>query len=128
MVIICMWKVFSFSIAVYCSIVFQLAIAFPNLVNDESRTNSSMLQVQALSEEKEAHACFLSMRHRQQDDEQHQFRKAWKRRRCSSGDDEMQKSAVETANRLGRLRRLQRYGYSGQRLGTTRSAVLTVEG
>ncbi|CAP92493.1 Pc13g14240 [Penicillium rubens Wisconsin 54-1255] len=84
--------------------------------------------VQALSEEKEAHACFLSMRHRQQDDEQHQFRKAWKRRRCSSGDDEMQKSAVETANRLGRLRRLQRYGYSGQRLGTTRSAVLTVEG
>ncbi|CAG8148781.1 unnamed protein product [Penicillium nalgiovense] len=84
--------------------------------------------VQALSEEKEAHACFLSMRHRQQDDEQHQFRKAWKRRRSSPGDDEMQQYAVDTANRLGRLRRLQRYGYSGQRLGTTGSAVLTVEG
>ncbi|OQE16072.1 hypothetical protein PENFLA_c029G03539 [Penicillium flavigenum] len=64
--------------------------------------------VQALSEEKESHACFLSMRHRQQDDEQHQFRKAWRRRRSSSGDDEMQQSVVETANRLGRLRRLQR--------------------
>ncbi|KAJ5687161.1 hypothetical protein N7536_009780 [Penicillium majusculum] len=84
--------------------------------------------VQALSEEKEAHAGFLSMRHRQQDDEQHQFRKAWKRRRSSSGDDETQQSAIETANRLGKLRRLQRYGYSGQRLGATGSAVLAVEG
>ncbi|KAJ6143889.1 hypothetical protein N7471_003342 [Penicillium samsonianum] len=84
--------------------------------------------VQALSEEKEAHAEFLSMRHRQQDEEQHQFRKAWKRRRSSSGDDEVQQSAIETANRLGRLRRLQRYGYSGQRLGATGSAVLAVEG
>ncbi|KAK4861711.1 hypothetical protein LT330_003746 [Penicillium expansum] len=83
--------------------------------------------VQALSEEKEAHAGFLSMRHRQQDDEQHQFRKAWKRRRSSSGDDEVQQSAIDTANRLGRLRRLQRYGYSGQRLGAG-SAVLAVEG
>ncbi|CAG8908433.1 unnamed protein product [Penicillium egyptiacum] len=82
----------------------------------------------ALSEEKEAHACFLSMRHRQQDDEQHQFRKAWKRRRSSSGDDEMQQSAIETANRLGRLCRLQRYGYSGQRLDATGSAMLAVEG
>lgn len=87
-----------------------------------------MLQVQALSEEKEAHAEFLSMRHRQQEEEQHQFRKAWKRRRSSSGDDEMQQSEIETANRLGRLRRLQRYGYSGQRLGATGSAVLAVEG
>ncbi|KAF7529011.1 hypothetical protein PCG10_008772 [Penicillium crustosum] len=84
--------------------------------------------VQALSEEKEAHAGFLSMRHRQQDDEQHQFRKAWKRRRSSSGDDETQQSAIETANRLGKLRRLQRYGYSGQRLGATGSAVLVVQG
>ncbi|KAJ5511600.1 hypothetical protein N7453_003703 [Penicillium expansum] len=83
--------------------------------------------VQALSEEKEAHAGFLSMRHRQQDDEQHQFRKAWKRRRSSSGDDEVQQSAIDTANRLGRLRRLQRYGNSGQRLGAG-SAVLAVEG
>lgn len=86
------------------------------------------MQVQALSEEKEAHAGFLSMRHRQQDDEQHQFRKAWKRRRSSSGDDETQQSAIETANRLGKLRRLQRYGYSGQRLGATGSAVLAVQG
>lgn len=86
------------------------------------------MQVQALSEEKEAHAGFLSMRHRQQDDEQHQFRKAWKRRRSSSGDDETQQSAIETANRLGKLRRLQRYGYSGQRLGATGSAVLVVQG
>ncbi|KAF9251854.1 hypothetical protein DTO013E5_1123 [Penicillium roqueforti] len=84
--------------------------------------------VQALSEEKEAHNGFLSMRHRQQDDEQHQFRKAWKRRRSSSGDDEVQQSAIETANRLGRLRRLQRYSYSGQRLGATGSTVLAVEG
>lgn len=86
------------------------------------------VQVQALSEEKEAHNGFLSMRHRQQDDEQHQFRKAWKRRRSSSGDDEVQQSAIETANRLGRLRRLQRYSYSGQRLGATGSTVLAVEG
>ncbi|CAI7627433.1 unnamed protein product [Penicillium glandicola] len=79
--------------------------------------------VQALSEEKEAHAGFLSMRHRQQDEEQHQFRKAWKRRR-SSGEEEVQQS-IENVNRLGKLRRLQR-GYS-QRLGAG-SAVLTVEG
>ncbi|KOS40287.1 hypothetical protein ACN38_g8858 [Penicillium nordicum] len=84
--------------------------------------------VQALSEEKEAHAGFLSMRHRQQNDEQHQFRKAWRRRRSSSGDDETQQSASETANRMGKLRRLQRYGYSGHRLGAPGSAVLAVEG
>ncbi|KAJ5793941.1 hypothetical protein N7457_000540 [Penicillium paradoxum] len=84
--------------------------------------------VQALSEEKEAHIGFMSMRHRQQDDEQHQFRKAWKRRRSSSGDDEVQQSAIETANRLGKLRRLPRYGYPGQRLGATGSTVVAVEG
>ena len=85
------------------------------------------MQVQALSEEKDAHASFLSMRQRQQDDEQHHFRKAWKRRRSSSGDDEVQQSAIETANRIGKLRRVQRHGYSGQRLGAG-SAVLAVEG
>ncbi|CAI7610290.1 unnamed protein product [Penicillium pancosmium] len=37
--------------------------------------------IQDLSEEKEAHSDFLLLRTRQQDDEQHQFRKAWKRRR-----------------------------------------------
>ncbi|KAJ5950277.1 uncharacterized protein N7479_008690 [Penicillium vulpinum] len=83
--------------------------------------------VQALSEEKEAYASFLSMRHRQQDEEQHQFRKAWKRRRSLSGDDETQQSAIETANRLGKLRRLQRYGSSGsssgRRLGSMGSSV-----
>ncbi|KAJ5561499.1 hypothetical protein N7535_004039 [Penicillium sp. DV-2018c] len=84
--------------------------------------------VQALSEEKEAHEVFLSMRHRQQDEEQHQFRKAWKRRRSSSTDDEAQQSAIETANRVGRLRRLPRYGYSGQRLGVAGSRALAVEG
>ncbi|KAJ5135237.1 uncharacterized protein N7515_004515 [Penicillium bovifimosum] len=84
--------------------------------------------VQALSEEKEAHEGFLSMRHRQQDEEQYQFRKAWKRRRSSSTDDEAQQSAVETGNRLGRLRpRLPRYG-SGQRLGVTGSTAVAVEG
>jgi hypothetical protein len=87
-----------------------------------------LVQVQALSEEKEAHEGFLSMRHRQQDEEQHQFRKAWRRRRSSSGDEETQQSAIETANRLGRLRRLPRYGYSGQRLGMTGSTALAVEG
>ncbi|CAG7917768.1 unnamed protein product [Penicillium olsonii] len=79
--------------------------------------NAHRLQVQALSEEKEAHTGFISARHRQQGDEQHQFRKAWKRRR-SSGDEEHQ-SETETANRLGKLRRLQRYSYSGQQLGAT---------
>ncbi|KAJ5360836.1 hypothetical protein N7517_010027 [Penicillium concentricum] len=86
--------------------------------------------VQALSEEKEAHAGFLSMRHRQQDEEQHQFRKAWKRRRSSSGDDEMQQSAIEIVNRLGKLRRLQRSvssSSSGHRLGAMGSAVVAVE-
>ncbi|KAJ5735313.1 uncharacterized protein N7483_000438, partial [Penicillium malachiteum] len=37
--------------------------------------------VQDLSEEKEAHESFMSMRMRQQEDERSQFRKAWKRRR-----------------------------------------------
>ncbi|KAJ5519668.1 hypothetical protein N7463_000121 [Penicillium fimorum] len=86
--------------------------------------------VQALSEEKESHVGFLSMRHRQQDEEQYQFRKAWKRRRSSSGDDEMQQSAIETVNRLGKLRRLQRSvssSSSGHRLGTMGSAVVAVE-
>ncbi|OQE38633.1 hypothetical protein PENCOP_c008G03781 [Penicillium coprophilum] len=86
--------------------------------------------VQALSEEKEAHASFLSMRHRQQDEEQHQFRKAWKRRRSSSGDDEMQQSPIETVPRLGKLRRLQRSvssSSSGYRLGAMGSTVVAVE-
>ncbi|KAJ5709408.1 hypothetical protein N7493_010742 [Penicillium malachiteum] len=37
--------------------------------------------IQELSEEKEAHEGFMSMRMRQQEDERSQFRKAWKRRR-----------------------------------------------
>ncbi|KAJ6021719.1 hypothetical protein N7540_007223 [Penicillium herquei] len=37
--------------------------------------------IQDLSEEKEAHEGFMSMRMRQQEDERSQFRKAWKRRR-----------------------------------------------
>ncbi|KAJ5211235.1 hypothetical protein N7491_011055 [Penicillium cf. griseofulvum] len=80
--------------------------------------------VQALSEEKEAHAGFLSMRHRQETEEQHQFRKAWKRRRSSSGDEE----SAERVNRIGKLRRLQRSVSSGSsgRLGMG-SAVLAVE-
>ncbi|CAG8242587.1 unnamed protein product [Penicillium salamii] len=81
-----------------------------------------LVYVQALSEEKEAHTGFLSARHRQQGDEQHQFRKAWKRRR-SSGDEEAQQSDTETANRLGKLRRLQRYSYSGQQLGAGSTAL-----
>ncbi|CAG8184875.1 unnamed protein product [Penicillium salamii] len=81
-----------------------------------------LVYVQALSEEKEAHTGFLSARHRQQGDEQHQFRKAWKRRR-SSGDEEAQQSDTETANRLGKLRRLQRYSYSGQQLGAGPTAL-----
>jgi len=68
-----------------------------------------------LSEEKESHTGFLSARKKQQGEEQHQFRKAWKRRRSSSGD-EVQAGAIETAHRLGKLRRLQRYGYTGQRI------------
>ncbi|KXG46497.1 uncharacterized protein PGRI_053530 [Penicillium griseofulvum] len=78
--------------------------------------------VQALSEEKEAHAGFLSMRHRQETEEQHQFRKAWKRRRSSSDEE----SAGETVNRIGKLRRLQRSVSSSGRLGMG-SAVLAVE-
>jgi hypothetical protein len=75
--------------------------------------------VEALSEEKESYTGFLSARKRQQGDEQYQFRKAWKRRR-SSGDEEQE---IETANRLVNLRRLQRYSYSGQRLGAGSTAV-----
>jgi hypothetical protein len=59
------------------------------------------------------------MRQKQQDEEQQQFRKAWKRRRSSSGDEELQKTVIENFNRSGKLRRLQRYGYLGPRLGTT---------
>ncbi|KAJ5354740.1 hypothetical protein N7541_005784 [Penicillium brevicompactum] len=84
-----------------------------------------LVYVQALSEEKEAHTGFLSARHRQQGEEQHQFRKAWKRRR-SSGDEESHQSETETANRLGKLRRLQRYSYSGQQLGA--GTALSVKG
>ncbi|KAJ5749246.1 uncharacterized protein N7511_010942 [Penicillium nucicola] len=82
--------------------------------------------VQALSEEKESHVDFLSLRHKQQDEEQVQFRKAWKRRRSSSGDEEVQKNATENFNRSGKLRRLQRYGYLGPRLGTTGSTPVAV--
>ncbi|KAJ5861748.1 uncharacterized protein N7529_009058 [Penicillium soppii] len=90
-------------------------------------TNVILLtQVEALTEEKESHTDFLSARHRQQGEEQHQFRKAWRRRR-SSGEEEVQQNAIETANRLGKLRRLQRYGYSGQRLGAG-STALAVKG
>ncbi|KAJ5293709.1 hypothetical protein N7508_008530 [Penicillium antarcticum] len=77
--------------------------------------------VQALSEEKESHVGFLSMRHKQHYEEQVQFRKAWRRRRSSSGDEEMQKTVIENFNRSGKLRRLQRHGYLGPRLGTTGS-------
>ncbi|KAJ5625721.1 hypothetical protein N7510_002030 [Penicillium lagena] len=45
---------------------------------DDYFTNPA--KVQALSDEKKAHQCFLLMRNRQQDDERHQFRKSWRKR------------------------------------------------
>lgn len=87
---------------------------------------NEIFQVEALSEEKEARMEFVSARNKQLDDEQYQFRKVWKRRR-SSGDEEGLQIVTEPDNRLGKLRRLQRYGYSGQRLGVG-STLLAVKG
>ncbi|KAL2222713.1 hypothetical protein M432DRAFT_635353 [Thermoascus aurantiacus ATCC 26904] len=41
-------------------------------------------QIKTFIEEKKAHEAFIQMRTRQQDDERHRFRKAWKRRRRQS--------------------------------------------
>ncbi|KAJ5174599.1 uncharacterized protein N7482_000476 [Penicillium canariense] len=67
-------------------------------------------KIEALSEEKAAHEGFMLMRTRQQEEERHQFRKAWKRRR------------------FAKLRRLQRVAHYAPALATTESPALTCQG
>ncbi|KAJ5988977.1 hypothetical protein N7481_004187 [Penicillium waksmanii] len=85
--------------------------------------------IQALSEEKEAHGDFLLLRTRQQDDEQHQFRKAWKRRR--SFETTLQLNSPTVNSNVGmsnKFRRLHRHGYLETPLVTTDSTVLACRG
>lgn len=84
-------------------------------LNYECEFDSNVLvtksKIQTLSKEKAAHEGFMLMRTRQQEEEQHQFRKAWKRRRSlettmvTNEDCEMTKSDT---NRFIKLRRLQK--------------------
>lgn len=71
------------------------------------------------------------MRTRQQEDEQNQFRKAWKRRRSLETAMSTKESHVVTRsdnNRFMRLRRLQRYGQWASTLATAEGTALTCQG
>jgi hypothetical protein len=86
-------------------------------------------KIQALSEEKEAHSDFLLLRSRQQDDEQHQFRKAWKRRRSFETALQLNSLAVNSnAGMSNKFRRLQRHGYLETPLVATDSTALACRG
>lgn len=60
-------------------------------------------QIQSLSDEKETHEEFMSLRRKQQQDERQQFRKAWKRRRVEElerhNDSEIKRNAVDLMQR-----------------------------
>ncbi|KAJ5750188.1 hypothetical protein N7533_007216 [Penicillium manginii] len=88
-----------------------------------------LVYIQALSEEKEAHSDFLLLRSRQQDDEQHQFRKAWKRRRSFETALQLNSLAVNSnAGMSNKFRRLQRHGYLETPLVATDSTALACRG
>lgn len=92
-------------------------------------SNTIIMKIQVLSEEKEAHSEFLLSRTRQQDDEQHQFRKAWKRRR--SFETALQLNSLTVDNNLGmsnKFRRLQRHGYLEFPLVAADSPALACQG
>ncbi|KAJ5235107.1 uncharacterized protein N7469_004275 [Penicillium citrinum] len=85
--------------------------------------------VQALSDEKEAHSEFMLLRTRQQDEEQLQFRKAWKRRRSLENTLRLSSPAVKSNNGMSiRFRRLQRHGYLATPLVASDSPVLECKG
>ena len=87
-------------------------------------------KIQTLSEEKEAHEAFMLMRAKQQEDERHQFRKVWKRRRAEeklAQQDQNTLTVKENIKALQKLRRLQRYGYSGANLAASKSPALTCQ-
>jgi hypothetical protein len=89
------------------------------------------MKIQDLSEEKEAHSDFLLLRTRQQDDEQHQFRKAWKRRRSFETTLQLNTGSLTVTSNVGmsnKFRRLQRHGYLETPLVTADSAALACRG
>lgn len=87
------------------------------------------VKVQSLSEEKEAHSDFLLLRTRQQDEEQHQFRKAWKRRRSFETTLQLSNISAKRNTSMGtKLRRLQRHGYVVTPLVAKNSAVIDCQG
>jgi hypothetical protein len=75
----------------------------------------------------------MLMRSRQQEEERHQFRKAWKRRRSlesamTTKEDSNALMKSDTTNRFIKLRRFQRYGQFASTLATAESGALTCHG
>ena len=97
----------------------------------DSNALATKSQIQTLSEEKAAHEGFMLMRTRQQEDERHQFRKAWKRRRSmetAMTTIEDCKVTKSDTNRFIKLRRLQKYGQLTSTLATAESPALACQG